>query len=294
MTVTFFTEAVSEAPVKRDSGRYLVAIATPGQGSSGYYSESVLQDFGPVAFPAGAKSFINHESKRDMRDCIGVFPEGAYWDDERKQLMGELEVFEHWSSFVEAVHAHSGMSIYMAGTKDTEGNVTQLEMNVQNGADLVAYPGLAGSGFVAMLESARSAGEPNPEVSKAEESNNGKDAPAMEEKLDQLIVLMTALADSQKVKAEETAQVDADEKLAEERVNAFEAAVELIEAADVSAAQKKALRAAAKGGADVAPLIEDAKAIKAAILEEAGPLETQGGRVMGSETGFNTTSIWGA
>lgn len=294
MTVTFFTEAVSEAPVKRDSGRYLVAIATPGQGSSGYYSESVLQDFGPVAFPAGAKSFINHESKRDMRDCIGVFPEGAYWDEDRKQLMGELDVFPHWAEFVEAVHAHSGMSIYMAGTKDAEGNVTQLEMNVQNGADLVAYPGLAGSGFVAMLESARSAGETNPKVSKAEESNNGKDAPAMEEKLDQLIVLMTAFADSQKVKAEETAQVDADEKLAEERVNAFEAAVELIEAADVSVAQKKALRAAARGGADVAPLIEDAKAIKAAILEEAGTQETQGGRVMGSETSFNTTSIWGA
>ena len=101
MTITYFTEAVSEAPVKKGNGRWLVAIATPGQGSSGHYSEDMLKEYGPVAFPAGAKSFINHEGSRNPKDMIGTYPEGAYWDDSRKQLLGELQTFSHWQAFVE-------------------------------------------------------------------------------------------------------------------------------------------------------------------------------------------------
>lgn len=289
----FFTEAIAEAPVKRDNGRWLVAIATPGQGSSGYYSEDMLKEYGPAAFPAGAKSFITHEGTRNPKDMIGTYPEGAYWDDNRKQLMGELETFSHWKSFVEEVGPHCGMSIYMAGESDKDGNVTKLIENRQNGADLVSYPGLEGSGLVEMLESAR-AGSTEPTATSAEEITTGKDATRMEEKLDKLIELMTAFAATKTAEAQETAQVEADSKLAEERIDAFEAAVEAIEAADLTPAQKKVLRVEAKAGNDVTTAIEAQVALKAEILKESGAEEVAAGRVhmSGASGSFSTAGVW--
>lgn len=286
----FFTESLSEAPVKKDNGRWLVAIATPGQGSSGYYSEDMLSTYGPVAFPAGAKSFINHEGSRNPKDMIGVYPEGAYWDEDRKQLMGELEVFSHWKGFVEEVGPHCGVSIYMAGESDKEGNVVRLIENRQNGADLVSYPGLEGSGFVEMLESARRAGSEQPTVALTEEKNEGKDA-LMEEKVDKLLELFEKFVATTEAKAQEAVQVEADEALAQERLDAFEGAIEAIESADLTEAQKKTLRAEAKAGVDVAPLIEAQVELKAEILKEA-EVESPAGRVGVSNTGFNTGSIW--
>ena len=293
MTVKFFTEAISEAPVKRDNGRWLVAIATPGQGSSGYYSEDMLKEYGPVAFPAGAKSFINHEGTRNPKDMIGTYPEGAYWDDERKQLMGELETFSHWKAFVEEVGPHCGMSIYMAGESDKDGNVTKLIENRQNGADLVSYPGLEGSGLVEMLESARSVASENPPVALAEETPEGKDATRMtEEQFNELKTLLTAAIATKTAEAQETAQVDADETLAAERVDAFESAVEAIDAADLTAAQKKALRAEAKKGVDVSALIEAQVALKAEILQESAVEAPAGGRVITAGETFTTKGLW--
>lgn len=293
MTITYFTESVSEAPVKGSKGNYLVSIATPGQGSSGFYSEDMLKSYGPVAFPAGAKSFINHDPKRDMRDCIGTFPEGAYWDDDRKQLMGELEPFPHWAEFLGSVAEHSGMSIYMAGESDKDGNVTKLVEDRQNGCDLVAYPGLVGSGFVEMLESAR-AGSETPPANSAEDTNDGKDATRMTD--EQFTELKSMFADAIATKTAEaqvTAQVEADEAAVAEAVEAFEAASELIDTADLTSAQKKALRAEAKKGSDVAPLIEAAVALKAEILQESGA-EVVAGRVVRAESNASFTTPWGA
>lgn len=293
MTTKFFTEAIAEAPVKTSTGRWLVAIATPGQGSSGFYSEDMLKEYGPVAFPAGAKSFINHEGTRNPKDMIGTYPEGAYWDDDRKQLMGELETFSHWKTFVEEVGPHCGMSIYMAGESDKDGNVTKLVENRQNGADLVSYPGLEGSGLVEMLESAR-AGSEQPTVALAEGTTTGKDATRMEEKLDKLIELMTAFAATKTAEAQETAQVEADAALAEERVDAFEAAVELIDAADLTPAQKKALRVEAKAGKDVTNMIEAQVALKAEVLQESAVEEVAAGRVHTSGASGSFKTAWSA
>lgn len=287
----FFTESIAEAPVKRDNGRWLVAIATPGQGSSGYYSEDMLKEYGPVAFPSGAKAFVNHDPSRKPTDMIGTYPEGAYWDEDRKQLMGELEVFSHWKAFVEEVGPHCGISIYMAGDSDEEGNVTKLIENRQNGADLVSYPGLIGSGFVEMLESAR-AGSEQPTVALTEGKNDRKDA-LMEEKLDKLIALFEAHIATTEATAQEAAQVEADEALAQERLDAFESAVEAIESADLTEAQKKSLRAQAKAGVEVAPLIEAQVELKAEILKEATE-EVVAGRVSIKTESFNTGSIWGS
>lgn len=141
----------SSSALTKNGKRWRAVLAAPGQGSSGFYSESVLKEFGPQALAPGAKAFIDHDSLRSPKDMIGVYPDGAFWDEESNSLMGELEVFPHWQDFVEAVGPHAGLSIYMMGETDDEGNVTALHPDRMNGVDLVSYPGLKGSGLIEKL-----------------------------------------------------------------------------------------------------------------------------------------------
>lgn len=115
----------------------------------------------------------------------------------------------------------------------------------------------------------------------------------MEEKLDKLIALFEAHIATTEATAQEAAQVEADEALAQERLDAFESAVEAIESADLTEAQKKSLRAQAKAGVEVAPLIEAQVELKAEILKEATE-EVVAGRVSVKSESFNTGSIWGS
>lgn len=141
----------SSSTLVKNGKRWRAILAAPGKGSSGFYSESVLKEFGPLALAPGAKAFIDHDTTRSPKDMIGVYPDGAFWDEESHSLMGELEVFPHWQDFVEAVGPHAGLSIYMMGETDEDGNVTALHPDRMNGVDLVSYPGLVGSGLVEKL-----------------------------------------------------------------------------------------------------------------------------------------------
>lgn len=157
MNTKLLTEASSSTLI-REGKRWKGVLAVPGQGSSGFYSEDLLREYGPLALAPGAKAFIDHDSVRSPKDMIGVYPEGAHWDDELGALVGELEVFPHWEEFVEAVGPHAGLSIYMMGETDKDGNVVALLPDRMNGVDLVSYPGLVGSGLVEKLyESAQRA-----------------------------------------------------------------------------------------------------------------------------------------
>ena len=157
MKTKLLTEASSSTLI-REGKRWKGVLAVPGQGSSGFYSEDLLREYGPLALAPGAKAFIDHDSVRSPKDMIGVYPEGAHWDDELGALVGELEVFPHWEEFVEAVGPHAGLSIYMMGETDKDGNVVALLPDRMNGVDLVSYPGLIGSGLVEKLyESAQRA-----------------------------------------------------------------------------------------------------------------------------------------
>lgn len=158
MSTQLLRESVSGALVQKGK-RWKGILARPGQGSSGYYSEDVLKEYGPKALAPGAKAFVEHNPERPVRDMIGVYPDGAYYE-EGVGLVGELEVFPHWSEFVEAVAPHTGLSIYMMGESDPEGNVTALIPDRQNGVDLVSYPGLEGSKIIEKLyESAKAASD---------------------------------------------------------------------------------------------------------------------------------------
>lgn len=233
MNTKLLTEA-SGSTLTRNGKRWKGVLAVPGQGSSGFYSEEVLREFGPTALAPGAKAFIDHDTVRSPKDMIGVYPDGAVWDDELGALVGELEVFPHWQEFVEAVGPHAGLSIYMMGETDADGNVTALIPDRMNGVDLVSYPGLVGSGLVEKLyESAKAA------LATEDSDMDVQDADTvytegMDMEKEELLTILEGF------KAEITAAVIESVKPVEEEVSAEE---ETTEAADMAAVAEVAVEA---------------------------------------------------
>lgn len=85
--------------------------------------------------------------------------------------------------------------------------------------------------------------------------------------LAKLTVAVEAMTESkqEQVRAEADSAAVATE--AAKRVEAYDAAISVIEAADILPSQKQALRESAKRGEDIAPAVESAKAIAAEARE---------------------------
>jgi hypothetical protein len=133
---------------------FKVVLITPGKGSSGYYSEEMLKTYGPDAFPANSHSYIDHLNKpdevRSTEKMIGVYPEGAYWED-GVGLVAELKPFSHYKQFVKEVAPYAGFSIFAQGSgqvEELDGEevfmVEELVPHVMNSVDLVSYAGRGG------------------------------------------------------------------------------------------------------------------------------------------------------
>lgn len=283
-------ESVTEAPVKKGN-RWRVIVARPGQGSSGFYSEDLFRRDAHKIIAPGGQSFINHDDSRNPKDMIGVYPEGSFWSEEDKAVVSELEVFSHWKDFVEEVGPHCGISLYALGEADEEGNVTAINEDRLNGADLVARPGLIGSGLAEKLyESAKAQTVVEPSVTSAQEERKLEMEKDVEERFSALEALLTSLVTEKQTAQEAAAQVAADEKVVEERLDAYDAAVEAIEAAELPADAAKALRAEARKGTDVAPLIEFAKSVKDGEAQRIAEAADQG-RDFGSRKVESATDL---
>lgn len=292
MNKTHLKESFTEAPVK-SGNRWRVIVARPGQGSSGKYSTEMFRRDAHKIIAPGGQAFINHDDSRNPKDMLGVYPEGSFWSEEDQAVVSELDVFSHWKAFVEEVGPHCGISLYALGESDEDGNVTQIFEDALNGADLVARPGLVGSGLAEKLyESAVSHSTKTPTVTVAEDGTNGE---VMEEKLDKLIDLMASLVADKKTEDSAKAQVEADEAVAAARVESFAAAVKTVEEAGLFDSQREAILAEAKAGRDVAPLIESAKKVKEeAVKAVTESQEEVHGRILGeSSTGDYVLSGFG-
>lgn len=262
------TEAIAEAPVKKGN-RWRVIVARPGKGSSGTYSEELFRRDAEKIIAPGGQMFINHDASRNPKDMVAIYPEGSYWDEDEKAVVAEAEVFSHWKDFVEEVGPHCGASLYCMGESDEEGNVTAILEDRLNGADLVARPGLVGSGLAEKLyESAIAGSDVEPTVTLAEE--NGV---KMDQEMKDAFAAINARFDTlsaEKTAAEATAaKVEADAEAVAKAVEAYASAERAVEAADLFKSQKESILAEAKKGVDVAPLIEAAKAVAVEAKAEA-------------------------
>lgn len=275
-------ESVTEAPVKKGN-RWRVIVARPGKGSSGTYSEEMFRRDAHKIIAPGGQAFINHDDTRNPKDMLGVYPEGSFWSEEDKAVVSELEVFSHWKEFVEEVGPHCGVSLYALGESDEDGNVTAIIEDRLNGADLVSRPGLVGSGLAEKLYESAIAVSDEPSITAVQEERKSEMDEKDREAIQALTSAVQALVTDKQAAQAEAAQVAADEKVVEERLDAYDAAVEAIEAAELPADAAKSLRAEARKGVDVAPLIEFAKTVAESAVTRVTEAQEQG-RDFGTKT----------
>lgn len=272
MTTKLLTES-SATPLAKSGKRFKAVLITPGKGSSGTYSESLLERDGAKAFPPGTLAFADHPDpenpRRSVKEMIGVYPDGAKFEP-GTGLVSELEVFPHWEAFVEAVAPHAGLSIYAMGDADIDGNITALMEDRANSVDLVAYPGRPGSGLKEMYEAAATRNLAERTATLAGEKKETKMTPEQEVKLDKLAEAFASFVAENKDAAEKLAKEATPEAIAtavEEARKATAAAISAVYEADLPKPITENLVAAAEKGVDVAPLIESAKETVTAIAE---------------------------
>lgn len=277
---TLLTESAI-APTKTDSGNWRAVLITPGKGSSGVYTEAMLKESGPTAFPKGTHSYIDHPvaegEVRSPKNLMGVLAEDAYYDEEAGGLVAELQVMPHWKEFVEAVAPHTGLSIYAMGegsyNEAGELVVESLTPHTQNSVDLVSYAGRPGSGLAEKLyESALAAFDSSKvDVDEAEAvptTNEGN--PNMDE-IKAMIAELPGLIAASVVEA-----LDArDNQDNIDNVDAVNAADPVTEAAEIAEAMlaanlpevsRKAVYEALRNGVEVAVAIESQKAFIESVM----------------------------
>lgn len=290
---TLLTEA-SAAPVKENDGVWKAVLITPGKGSSGIYTESMLKEYGPKVFVKGTHSYVDHPTHegeiRSPKNLMGVLAEDAHYED-GIGLVGRINVFKHWRAFAEEVAPHTGLSIYAMGegslNDDGEMVIESLIPDRQASVDMVSYAGRPGSGLAEKLyESAIAAFVENGTATAETETEIMEGTPDMDEimaKLEEMDAKFAALAETltapAEAPAEEVEAVDPNEVAAE--------VAEAVAEAALPAASRKAVYEAMKAGKSVEDaivaqkeLIESLKAViaegapKAAIVEETVVVET--------------------
>ena len=266
MTEKILRESVTEPPVKTGK-RWRVIVARPGQGSSGNYSEELFRRDAHKIIAPGGQAFINHDDSRNPKDMLGVYPEGSFWSEEDKAVVSELSVFSHWEAFVDEVGPHCGISLYALGEQDDQGNVTAFIEDRLNGADLVARPGLVGSGLAEKLYESAIAGSGKTTTTAVEEEERNKMDEKVVEALEALTAQVASLVTDRKESVAAEAQTEADATAIAEALASFKAAVKAVDEAELLDVQRESILAAAERGDDVAPLIEQAVAIKKAAEE---------------------------
>jgi len=262
-------------------GRWRATLLTVGQGSSGNWLEETVKRDGPHAIKKGAKCFVTHNrlenGEPDPFRMWGVLAEDAEFV-EGVGLVGDIDVLPSWRERVEEVAPHTALSVYLMGESDDDGNITAILEDVQNGVDLVVYPGRPGSSLVEKLyESAKSIQEKTSAASA--EGKNEQIGLTMEKDVEEAFAGIRALIQGLVSSKQENVQAEADANAVkaetDKRVAAVVASLALIESerANLLPSQIASLTESAKLGEDVAPAIESAKAIATEAREAFGKTE---------------------
>ena len=273
------TSVPTETDVK---GRWSAVFITPGRGTSGEWTEEVLERDGAHALKKGARCFVTHQRQEngeaDPFRMWGVLAEDARYEA-GVGLVGEIDVLKSWRERVEEVAPHTALSVYLWSDMDEYGTVTRIYEDVENGCDLVVHPGRPGSELVEKLyESAK----PSSEKAAASSASGNKEegsAAVTKEITDAIAALGAELGAKFEAvlasnKQELQAEVDADaiaEAKKEARATYDAQATALAEAKVLPAAESR-LKAALIAGEDITDRIAEAKA----DAEDARALATEG------------------
>jgi hypothetical protein len=282
MTSLLVESTAVPVPTEKE-GRWRAVLLTPGKGSSGTYSEAVLREYGSVALKKGSKSFVTHNrtenGEPDPFSMWGFLAEDAVYE-EGVGLVGEIEVLPSWREKIAEVAPHTALSIYVMGESDKDGNVTALLEDVQNGVDLVVYPGRPGSGLVEKLyesmktsaDEAENGAAPAGRRTEEKESSMdieeiGKKVDALAESVSAFIAQATPLLENLKP-AETPDEVD------------IATVVESVVDANLPKGSRKVVLEAIKNGGAIEDAIKEEKARVDEIRKELSE-SVKGGQVTG-------------
>lgn len=142
-----------------------VVIISAGWGSSGYYSEEVLERDIPRIFPVGSHMYLNHPTEREdmerpernVLDLVGTIVEAPRLAG--ADMVAVVEIYEHWIPVIEAMAKDIGLSIRAFGiTEEGEagGKKGNIIVSLTEGlsVDYVTKAG-AGGKIGELVESAR-------------------------------------------------------------------------------------------------------------------------------------------
>jgi len=290
-----------------DDGTWVVKLISEGKGSSGTYPAELLENH-HHAFD-GVLSFKNHPmwyegpETRDFTMLAGQVV-GETWVDFDKT--GKRAVFANYlpdpeyRDKLERYRDKLGLSIYIEGSGYEDEETGEFIVDWFNpedpyaSVDVVIAPGARGKLTEAMKATYSRNREGKPDAEASAQENKERKLRMDEETqkafadvnaaLAKVSEALTALVTDKQAKESEKAQAEANDAEVKERVEKIAAALDAVEAAreDLLPSQVESLRAEAKTGADVAPLIESAKQIAAeARAEFADNVRLGEGRIFG-------------
>lgn len=160
------------AKIINSSGVMKALLITPGQGSTGYYSEGLLQKI-PSKFD-GAQVYWDHPTsseessrpERSLRDLAGkILPGSCKWESDGTNgagIYGDVQVYKPYQEAVNELGPDIGMSIRARGKgKESlvNGKKTMVIESIDSVAsvDFVTLPGRGGKPLQ-LFEAARAAG----------------------------------------------------------------------------------------------------------------------------------------
>lgn len=165
--------------------KWRIKVIQSGWGSSGYYSESMLSEYGPKVFKKGTKIFMNHPSisessdrpERDVHELAGKLVSDAYFSE--GALYADAQFYSHYAPIIREMAEDVGISIHALGNAtvgEAEGRegpiVESLVEDPLTSVDVVTVAG-AGGKFVSLLESYRAKGDAADKVAESVTEGNG-------------------------------------------------------------------------------------------------------------------------
>lgn len=289
----------SDAPAA--DGTWKVRLISEGKGSSGTYTAELLENHHKAL--DNLLSFKNHPTgwdgpqERDFTMIAGKVLGETWVERDERGLTAVYANYLPDPSYKDKLERYKdqlGLSIYIEGSGFYRENADGSEEFVVDwfnpedpyaSVDVVIAPGARGKFMESLKKSydtARKQESENPS-SAAGQENEGEGMD-LEKAVADLTKMVTELYEVDKAKQADAAQATADATAVAAAVEAYDASRKLVDEADLPESVRNDILESAKAGKDVAPLIESAKSIKAAVIEAAeGKLVESGsaGRVIG-------------
>lgn len=159
------TTALQAKTVEGKPGRLRIGIISPGQGSSGFYSQEVLEAAAAdKVWPAGTHMYFNHptaaekfdQPERDVLKIGAVLDEDAYWDADLGTLVAEATPIETYRPLLTDPTFRKAVGVSIVASAEVEETTTgRVVTKLVEGKsiDFVTHAGRGGS-ILDVLESA--------------------------------------------------------------------------------------------------------------------------------------------